>query len=812
MGLRTAMTAATALACLAVASAAEPVASYPDVDAWRAHGDETTADRLQVGHARRAAGDFPGAIAAYAALVRDNEAPLHRRASAAIYVGETQALGGDLAAARETFSAIASHPEAGAHFAWLAEQRLEDIARIEAGLPVWALDRTRTPEVVLPEPAATFHVAPDGRDDNPGTEEAPFATLERARDAMRAARAQMDGLGGATTYIRGGVYRVEQTFLLDAADSGAPGAPTVFRAYPGETPRFTGGVALEDFEPVADAGVLARLPQEARAHVVSLDLGRLGLGDLPELTQRGMGMAGKPLLELYCNGEPMRVARWPNEGFVYTGAVVDQEDSAAGHAFAYEGDRPSRWAQAEDIWLFGYWYHHWADCTLDVAEIDTERRVIRTGLRSPYDLREGQHYFVFNLLEEIDAPGEWYLDRRTQMLYVYPPAPLESATIELTRLAEPFIEMRDAEHVVLAGLTLDVGADAGVVIRDGASCMLLGCTLSRLGNDAVMVRGGVDHRVMGCDLFTLARGGVSADCGDRATLTSGGLVVENNHVHDFSRIDRAYTPAVWLDGVGARIAHNRFHDSPHQAMRIEGNDHSIVFNEVFRVVYESDDQAGLDMWGDPSYRGNEISYNFWHHIASPLERHGQAGIRLDDAICGVRMYGNVFYRSAGGIFGAIQIHGGKENVIDNNLFIDCASAISYSPWGPDRWKESLGSEHYQQRIAGRVDITAPPYSERYPELARLTENADQNVILRNLAVGCEAFAIRDSGANLYADNVQLAADPGFRDAGSMDLRLEEDNPVFSLGGFRPIPFELMGLYADVWRASAPDDLDAASAP
>jgi len=362
MGLRIGMTAATALACLAItASAAETVAAYPDVDAWRAHSDETTQGRLQVGHARRAAGDFLGALEAYAALVRDNEAPMHQRGLAAIYVGETQASAGDLAAARDTFSAIASHPGADGHTVWLAEQRLEDIARIEAGKPVWALDRTRTPEVVLPAPAATFYVAPDGHDDNPGTEGAPFATLERARDAMRAARAQMDGLGGAATYVRGGVYRVEKTFRLDAADSGAPGAPTVFRAYPGETPRFTGGVSLEGFQPVADPAILERLPEEARAHVVSLDLGSLGLGHLPELTQRGMGMAGKPLLELYCNGEPMRVARWPNEGFVYTGAVVDQDDAAAGHVFAYEGDRPSRWARAEDIWLFGYWYHHWAD-------------------------------------------------------------------------------------------------------------------------------------------------------------------------------------------------------------------------------------------------------------------------------------------------------------------------------------------------------------------------------------------------------------------------------------------------------------------
>jgi hypothetical protein len=63
--------------------------------------------------------------------------------------------------------------------------------------------------------------------------------------------------------------------------------------------------------------------------------------------------------------------------------------------------------------------------------------------------------------------------------------------------------------------------------------------------------------------------------GDRKTLTAGNINVENNWVRDFSRIDRTYTPAVLMDGVGNRIAHNLFHDAPHHAIRLEGNDHII---------------------------------------------------------------------------------------------------------------------------------------------------------------------------------------------------------------------------------------------
>ena len=210
----------------------------------------------------------------------------------------------------------------------------------------------------------------------------------------------------------------------------------------------------------------------------------------------------------------------------------------------------------------------------------------------------------------------------------------------------------------IEGLTLELGRRDGIVIRGGEHCLVAGCTLRRLGEDGVVIQGGSDHGVFGCDLYCLGRGGTRVEGGDRKTLTPGRHFVENCHIYDFSRVHRSYAPAVHLEGCGNRIAHNLFHDSPHQAMRIEGNDHLVEFNEVSNVVYESDDQGGVDMFYDPGYRGNVFRYNFWHHIGSGLAC-GQAGIRLDDIICGVLIYGNVFYRCSHGGFGGVQMHGGK---------------------------------------------------------------------------------------------------------------------------------------------------------
>jgi hypothetical protein len=531
-----------------------------------------------------------------------------------------------------------------------------------------------------------------------------------------------------------------------------------------------------------------------------LDLKAAGVTDFGRLAPRGYGGGPSPAVELFCDGRPMQLARWPNEGFLTVGKVLHPGRTAEkpGAVFQYEGDRPARWQQARDAWVYGYWYWHWADNALGVASIDARKREITTVQVPGYGIREGQPYYFFNVLEELDRPGEWHLDRATGMLYLCPPADPAKAVVELSMLNEPMAQLEGVSDVVFERLGFTLGRNDGVVIRGGERCLLAGCVLRQLGGTAVTIDGGKNHGVLSCDLHTLGRGGTVVRGGDRKTLTPGGHFVENCHVYDFSRIDRTYTPAVLLDGAGGRIAHNRFHHSPCHAMRVEGNDHLIEFNEIHHVVTESDDQGGLDMFFNPTYRGNVLRYNFWHDIGSPQSL-GQAGVRLDDAISGVLVYGNAFYRCSGANFGGVQIHGGKENVVDNNIFVECRHAISFSPWGKDRWRQFLASKEVVEAITRAVDISKPPYSTRYPALARLAENPDVNMVWRNLVVGCGDFLLRDRGNQDLADNYLTSQDPGFVDAKKLNFQLKPDAAVLDRFGLRPIPFDQIGLYSDDLR-------------
>jgi len=574
-------------------------------------------------------------------------------------------------------------------------------------------------------------------------------------------------------------------------------------------------VRIKGFTPVKDPGTLARLPEEARAKVWQTDLKAQGITDYGKLGTRGFGLSGYPChpwADLYFDGKPMQLARWPNTGFVKMGDVhggrFGSPEAGKPGIFQYEGDRPARWSKASDIWVFGCWAFLWEGRCLQVASLDLEKRRLATVQPSCYGFQPGQPYYYFNLLEEIDSPGEWYLDREAGVLYLYPPSDVSRAAVEFPVLAAPFVRMANVSHVVLRGLAFEVGRAEGAVITGGSRNLLAGCTFARLGTNGVIIEGGTEHVVLGCDIHTLGAGGLRVAGGDRKSLTPGGHVVENNHVRDFSRVDRVYAPAVHLDGVGSRISHNLFHDSPHHGMRVEGYDHTIEYNEIHSVVYESDDQAGIDMFGNPAYRGNILRYNFWHHIGSGHDVAGQGGIRLDDMISGVLLYGNVFYRCSGGHFGGIQIHGGKDNIADNNLFIECKYAFSFSPWGQKTWESRLGSDGIRAAIAlGGVDIAQPPHSTRYPDLASMKENADRNFLWRNLAVRCGRFTARETGRNAMMDNHVLEGEKGdilhFR-GGKVECPLfRDDSAVYDRFAFRPIPWAEIGLYPDEFRATWP---------
>jgi hypothetical protein len=666
-----------------------------------------------------------------------------------------------------------------------------------------------------PEEAVKLYVATDGHDawsgrlpaPNAARDDGPFATLQRARDAIRQIK-QAGPLppGGVAVELAGGIYELAQPLELVPRDSGTEAAAIVYRSRPGAEVRLVGGKVVTGWQPVTDPAVLARIDEAARGHVLQADLKAQGVADLGSV-QAGSGWGqSEPGLELFFQDQPMTLARWPNEGFVKivdlrgpTPVDVRGTKGCREGIFTYEGDRPRRWQGAPDVMLHGYWFWDWADQRLKVESLDTDQRIItlQDKPQHAYGFRQGQWYYAYNLLAEIDRPGEWYLDRMANRLYFWPPAPLATGRPMISVLPN-LVTMKDVSFVTLRGLTLETCRGTAVTITGGINTRVVGCVIRNTGGWAVTLNGR-ESGVAGCDLYNLGEGGVSLSGGDRRTLTPAGLYLDNCHVHRFGRWNPICKPGVQVDGVGNRVTHNLFHDAPHMAVMWGGNDHLFEFNEFHSVVFGANDAGIMYAGYNPAMRGHMIRYNYFHHVYGH-EGRGCNGVYLDDMFCSATMFGNVFYQVPRAAF----IGGGHDNVVENNIFVDCQPALHVDArmmgWAAASvpiMKQRLEDVPYQDE----------PWRSRYPQLLTYLEGnyaePRGNLVARNVCSGGkwdEVEAKAKPGVT-FQDNL-TDQDPQFVDAAHLNFQLREDSPAWKLG-FQRIPLEKIGLYASPDRASWP---------
>lgn len=727
---------------------------------------------------------------------QDTSVPAFVRGMAILGLAEVSLARKDNAAAISIWQRLVADSSMPRFHIDTANRRISETKRLERGLPGRDPAAYRVQLPTLPEPAEMFYVAANGSDSVDGSKGRPFRTLKRARDAVRNFKESNGGMlpkGGVRILIGGGSYLTQETFTLTSRDSGTKEAPVIYQAKPNQMPIFHGGVRIKAWKPISDDKTHERLEPSVRNRVLIADLKILGVKNWGDAT----AIRRRP--ELFVDGQPQTLARWPNEGFVKTGEILGKETFKVWNTitgcrdgkFRYLGDRPGRWLDETDIRLYGYWFWDWFEEYQKVSSIDLDTRSFTLSPPySNYGYRKDQRYYAVNVFRELDAPGEWYLDRKAGFIYWLAPEEIEWKTAEmvLSVFDQPFIVLNEVENVILHGLTLQQGRSDGIHILGGADCLVSGCTLRQFGGDAIVINGGRHHGIFGCTMNTLGCGGTRVNGGDRQALTPGHHFVENCSISNISRIKRTYTPAVHLDGCGNRIAHNLFEKIPSSAMRIEGNEHIIELNVIRNVVHESDDQGGLDMWGNPLYRGVVIRWNRWSDIRGGTHS-GAAGIRLDDMISGITVHGNIFERCGSVVFGAVQIHGGKENFVDGNLFTDCHAGISFSRWGRKRWLESIQGFLKQ--------ASQSPYSSRYPELAGLKDNVDVNIISRNIFVRCESVFLRDGGLQQSVFNTSTDRYVGPE---MLSKRGEiGDDSLLNQTLIETIPLEEMGPYEHPWR-------------
>jgi len=624
---------------------------------------------------------------------------------------------------------------------------------------------------------------------NKNLTDGPFATLERAVQEIHLTKKQMKfPEKGITIQIMDGTYQIHGKIVLSSDNSGSPSGPVTIKGK--NKVIFNGGIKIETWEKVTESDILNKLDTNARKYVVKANLRNCGITDFGDFFQPGWAVSSGTQIQLYFNGKPMKIARWPDKEFAYTGDIL-----GSGKFFVnVEKGEIQKWKQEKKLKVFGYWFYEWASQHMEVETVDVDSGIItlKNPERHSYGYKKGAMFFLYNALCELDTPGEWFLDEETGYIYFYPPDDIKKGQAIVSVNTEPFIEIKGASNMKIENIVFENSRKEGIMISDSENITVDHCIFRNLGGWAVKAFNVRNTHIENCEIYFTGEGGIFLEGGDRKNLTPGNNEITNNHIHDFSLWMRVYRPAIQINGVGNRVANNLIHDAPHMAIGWAGNENAIEYNEIHHVVLETNDAGAIYSGRDPSMQGNVIRYNYFHNIGK-IEGHGVASVYLDDGHCGNTVSGNIFYRACKpgrGNFGAVFIHGGRYNLVENNIFLECEQAYNESPWDQKRWKQFWAESEYRQRLFGNeIDVRKPPYSTRYPWLVNILEDTRPNILARNIVYKCKAFV--DRGNPGLIDNL-VEIDPLFEKETPPGLKLKKNSPAFNFG-FRQIPVEKIGL-------------------
>lgn len=608
-----------------------------------------------------------------------------------------------------------------------------------------------------------------GDDSGDGSEEEPLRTLEKAIDVANEMREDSDKL--IEILLREGTYSVTNTIKI--INSQKDDSLLKISAYQDEKVTINAGVDIPlSAMNIADSDFTNAIIDKPNAgSVLQYNLKDAQIEDFGEISLRGHLISDEKeaQAELSLNGEVQKLAGWPNGE--YTGLIkpIDSNEYgkrtksgiANGCSFKVNYDRPSQWSKPEQAWLSGTIGPNYEFDYYPVSRFDSkEKRVYlsRGALEKYYT----EPYYRFeNVPEELDEPGEYYIDRQSGMLYFYPPedAPKDSVltitmstpTLDVSRKApNSMFRIENSKNIVFENLIFKGGRGSAITGKNNSNIKFINCEINSFGENGIRFDASTDITISDCKIHDVGQDGILfVSCGNYQTLSPSNIVVSNNDIYNFARLERSYKTGIDFGYrcVGATAANNHIHNGPHAGMIFYGVNNDIYGNEFDNLVTEFSDMDALycNNSNYPWERGNKIHNNYFHDIgkSSMNGRHqiNVRAIRTDNRGCGLNIYENLFYNIGDGGngngnngIGAITAEGTR-NRIFNNLFVDCNEAyfntlqykeIETADDGtlyPDTIINSSGVE-VANTINGakvadlkkRMENYLPVYGKQFPEL------------------------------------------------------------------------------------------------
>jgi len=617
----------------------------------------------------------------------------------------------------------------------------------------------------------------------------PFATIARARDAIRGMKSKQPLSEPVTVMVRGGTYYLDDTVVFNQKDTGTKDCPITYMAYPGEEPVISGG---------------RKITGSWKAYK-----GEIVVCSLKEVKEGKWNFR-----QLFVNGERQTRARIPHDGEYL------REEAMSGTSFKYKEGDFKKWHNLDDVEVVVF--HSWNESRLLISKLNEEERIVEfldpkaRHVIGWSGAGGANRYYMENVFEGLTQPGDWYLDRRSGELYYWPVDDMENLEIvapvlnQLVRF-EGGIKGRNIQYIKIVGLTFactdwplpengypdcgdvgDIVEPSAVTLDNVRNCLIEDNCIRNIGTYALELNG-EGNQIIGNEIFDTGGGGIlTRNYGDEHNVFS------YNHVHHCGSV---YPSAVGvnIDDGGGTFSHNLIHNIAHSGiytrhwptgdqLKERSNQEQgliIEYNEIYKVMERINDGGGLFVRDSNII----IRNNLIHDVFSYSSRCPGWGIYLGCETRDTTVINNVVYRAREGVH--VWFYD-RNIVMENNVFVDGEiSQINY--------QNPQNLSHENIKLLRNIICYSKPGSLlfRLSGERSVPVESDYNVFFHT---GGEALVNSgEPGLDSFEDwqksgldTHSIVADPMFVDPANDDYSLKPESPALKLG-FKPIDISKVGL-------------------
>ncbi|MBR3761252.1 MAG: right-handed parallel beta-helix repeat-containing protein [Lachnospiraceae bacterium] len=600
----------------------------------------------------------------------------------------------------------------------------------------------------------------NGKDSYKGTKAEPLATIQKALDHVAALQTSEEPFKGIVVYLKGGTYNVTETISITSAHSGKNQIPVIISAYDNEEVIISGGnqIAGSAFKAVSEISTesYSKLPAAVRDEVVAVSLTDLGISTAnAKVTKDG------PNYQVFVDGEELTLSRYPNVtklallgkvehiGYInYNGdSMGNKGDNADDPDIRFEMTdlRPTLWENDGKIWLRGSLYAEWLNQHIRVKDINAVTGIITMdgGTDRGAKTLSTNTYYYYNILEELDVPGEFYLDTEAGILYMYPISDMSTAMVTYSYMQDNIINLTETENVVLNGLTVENGANLGIYMTGCKETLVQNCTLRNLYQGA-RIHGEQSGIIYSEICKTMDRPVTFSEYDVDYDYSPEENFLQNCYIHT---VGTGGSGAVYIQGTGNVVSHNLLQGNRSVAIYLAYTKECIIeYNEITGSPSEVFDQGAIYSPHNIRSRGTHVRYNYIHDIGVNSKEPNPQAIYFDEGTREHYAYGNILENVPRGIY----TNSGSENVIVHNIVANGGVGSKQAIHGSDNFKDYTLAVRYARSSTTRdmyndymalSEAKKAEVKERYPLLVKYYDDVTAAIA----ATGDES-----GGVGLYA--------------------------------------------------------------